>query len=74
VRVKLSSVAFLKAAGGYGIRLDDEGLLIESLGDWRALEALREALGSPEPVDVDVEDYVCSAARLVTLTRHSAAA
>lgn len=36
VRVKLSSVAFLKAAGGYDIRLDDEGLLIEFLGDWRA--------------------------------------
>jgi hypothetical protein len=46
VRVKLSSVAFLKAAGGYGIRLDDDGLLIEFLGDWRALEALREALGA----------------------------
>lgn len=42
--------------GRYGIRLDDEGLLIEFLGDWRALEALREALGSSEPVYVDVED------------------
>ena len=58
MRVKIGSVAFLKAAAsGYGIGLDDAGHLIEFLGDWRALEALRDALGGPEPVYVEVEDW-----------------
>jgi len=58
MRVKLGSVAFLRAAGsGYGIGLDDDGHLIEFLGDWRALEALRPALARPEPVYLDVDDW-----------------
>jgi hypothetical protein len=58
VRVKLGSVAFLKAAGsGYGIGLDDNGHLIEFLGDWRELEALEDALVGPEPVYLEVEDW-----------------
>jgi hypothetical protein len=58
MRVKLGSVAFLKAAGsGYGISLDDNGHLIEFLGDWRALEALEDALVGPEPVHLEVEDW-----------------
>ena len=58
MRVKLGSVAFLKAAGGgYGIGLDDNGHLIEFLGDWRALDALRDALVGPEPVYLEVEDW-----------------
>jgi hypothetical protein len=58
MRVKLGSVAFLKAAGsGYGIGLDDDGHLIEFLGDWRALEALEDAMVGPEPVYLEVEDW-----------------
>jgi hypothetical protein len=58
MRVKVGSVAFLKAAGGgYGIGLNDDGHLIEFLGDWRALEALQDALVSPEPVYLEVEDW-----------------
>ena len=58
MRVKLGSVAFLKAAGGgYGVGLDDDGHLIEFLGDWRALEALAPAVSGPEAVYVDVEDW-----------------
>jgi hypothetical protein len=58
MRVKLASVAFLKAAvRGYGIGLDDDGHLIEFLGDWRELEALQDALVGPEPVYLKVEDW-----------------
>jgi hypothetical protein len=58
VRVKLGSVAYLKAAGsGYGIGLDYDGHLIEFLGDWRALDALQDALVGPEPVYLEVEDW-----------------
>ena len=56
MRVKLGSVAFFKAAG-YGIGLDDDGHLIEFLGDWRELEALENALVGPEPVYLEVEDW-----------------
>jgi len=48
VRVKLGSVAFLKAAGGgYGIGLDDDGHLIEFLGDWRELIPVAMAFHLP---------------------------
>ena len=58
MRVKLGSIAFLRAAGsGYGIGLDDQGHLIEFLGEWRALKALQPALTGPDPVYVDVEDW-----------------
>jgi len=58
VRVKLGSVAFLKAAGrGYLIGLDDDGHLVEALGDWGALAPLRELLDGAEPVYVDIEDW-----------------
>jgi hypothetical protein len=57
MRVKLGSVAFLKAAGsGYGMGLDEDGHLIEFLGDWRALLALEDALDGPEPIYLEVED------------------
>jgi hypothetical protein len=50
-------VAFLKAAGsGYGMGLDEDGHLIEFLGDWRALLALEDALDGPEPIYLEVED------------------
>lgn len=56
MRVKLGSVAFLKAAGGgYGIGLDDDGHLVEFLGDWRELDALQDALVGPEAVYLEVE-------------------
>jgi hypothetical protein len=58
MRVKLGSVAFLKAAGsGYGIGLDDDGHRVEFLGDWRDLADLQAALDGPEPVYVEVEDW-----------------
>lgn len=58
MRVKLGSVAFLRAAGsGYGIGLSDDGQLIEFLGDWRALETLRPELAGSTAVYVDVEDW-----------------
>ena len=58
MRVKLGSVAFLKAAAsGYGLGLDDDGHLIEFLGDWRALAELEPALGAPDPVYLEVEDW-----------------
>jgi hypothetical protein len=58
MRVKLGSVAFLKSAGsGYGIGLDDDGHLIEFLGDWRALDELQPALGGRVPVYLDVDDW-----------------
>lgn len=58
MRVKLGSVAYLKAAGsGYGIGLDDDGHLIEFLGDWRALAELRDALVGPEAVYVEADDW-----------------
>jgi hypothetical protein len=45
MRPKLGSIAFLKAAGsGYGIGLDDDGHLIEFLGDWRQLRDLEPRL------------------------------
>lgn len=48
MRVKLGSIAFLEAAGsGYGIGLDDDGHLIEFIGDWRALGELEAGLGGP---------------------------
>jgi hypothetical protein len=58
MRVKVGSVAFLKAVGsGFGVGLDDDGHLIEFLGDWRALAELQPALGEPEPVYVNLEDW-----------------
>jgi len=58
VRVKVGSVAFLKAAGsGYGIGLDNDGHLTEFLGDWRALAALRDTLDGPESCYLEVEDW-----------------
>lgn len=56
MRVKVGSVAFLKAAGsGYGIGLDDDGHRIEFMGDWRALSQL--SLGGSEPVYADVDSW-----------------
>jgi hypothetical protein len=58
VRVKLGSVAYLKAAGrGYLIGLDDNGHLVEALGEWSVLEPLRELLGGDEPAYLEVEDW-----------------
>jgi hypothetical protein len=58
MRVKVGSVAFLAAAGsGYGIGLDDDGHRIEFLGDWRELADLRPALGGPEPVYLEVDEW-----------------
>ncbi len=58
MRVKLGSVAYLKAAGkGYLIGLDDDGHLVEALGEWSVLEPLRELLGGDEPVYLEVEDW-----------------
>ena len=58
MRVKLGSVAYLKAAGkGYLIGLDDEGHLVEALGEWSVLEPLRELLDGDEPVYLEVEDW-----------------
>lgn len=58
MRVKVGSVAFLRAAGsGYGIGLGDDGRLIEFLGDWRALESLRAALAGPTAVYLEVEEW-----------------
>lgn len=57
MRIKLGSVAHIEAAGsGYGIGLDDDGHLVEFLGDWRALANLYEALTGPEPAYVELED------------------
>jgi hypothetical protein len=58
VRVKVGSVAFLTAAAsGYGIGLTDDGHLLEWIGPWDALAALRDALAGPEPVYLEVEDW-----------------
>ncbi len=58
MRVRVGSVAFLKAAGsGYGIGLDDDGHRVEFLGDWRELASLQAAIGSTRSVYVDLEDW-----------------
>jgi len=58
IRVKVGSVAFLKAAGaGYLIGLDDDGHRIEAMGDWRMLAPLRDLLDGPEPVYVEVDSW-----------------
>jgi hypothetical protein len=58
MRVKVGSVAFLKAAGsGYGIGLDDDGHRVEFIGDWRTLAELDGALGSPDPVYLEIDDW-----------------
>lgn len=58
VRVKLGSVAFLRAAGsGYGIGLDDDGHRVEFLGDWRAMRELTVPLAAGEPVYTHVESW-----------------
>lgn len=58
MRVKVGSVAFLKAAGsGYLVGLDDAGHLIEGLADWRALSPLDHLLHSADPVYVELEAW-----------------
>jgi hypothetical protein len=58
VRVKVGSIAFLKAAGsGYLIGLDDAGHQVEGIGDWRALAPLQHLLGSGETVYVELESW-----------------
>jgi hypothetical protein len=58
VRVKVGSVAFLKAAGsGYGIGLSDDGHRVEFLGDWRDLAELQPALDRQDATYVDVEEW-----------------
>jgi hypothetical protein len=58
VRVKVGSVAFLRAAGsGYGIGLTDDGHSVEFLGDWRDLSDLRSALDGHDPVYLEVEEW-----------------
>jgi hypothetical protein len=58
MRVKVGSIAFLKAAGsGYGIGLTDDGHRVEFLGDWSALGELQAELDDREPVYVEVEDW-----------------
>jgi hypothetical protein len=58
MRVKVGSVAFLKAAGsGYGIGLTDDGHRVEFLGDWRDLADLQTALAAPEPVYLEISDW-----------------
>jgi hypothetical protein len=58
MRVKVGSVSFLRAAGsGYGIGLDDDGHLIEFLGDWRELAELGSVLGGPRPTYIEVDDW-----------------
>jgi hypothetical protein len=58
VRVKVGSVAFLKAAGsGYAIGLTDDGHRVEFLGDWSALAELQAQLDNGESVYVEVEDW-----------------
>lgn len=58
VRVKVGSIAFLKAAGsGYGIGLTDDGHRVEFLGDWSALAELQTELNDRKPVYVEVADW-----------------
>jgi hypothetical protein len=58
MRIKVGSVAFLRAAGsGYGIGLDMDGHRVEFLGDWRDLAALQPALDRREPVYLDIDDW-----------------
>jgi hypothetical protein len=58
MRVKVGSVAFLKAAGsGYGIGLTDDGHRVEFLGDWSALAAIRARLDEGEAIHVEVEGW-----------------
>jgi hypothetical protein len=57
MRIKVGSVAFLKAAGtGYGIGLDADGHRVEFIGDWRELADLPDPTG-PEPVHVELENW-----------------
>ena len=58
MRVKIGSVAFLKAAGsGYAIGLSDDGHRVEFLGDWSAFAGLQAQLNDGEPVYVEVADW-----------------
>lgn len=58
MRVKIGSVAFLKAAGsGYAIGLTDDGHRVEFLGDWSALAGLQERLDAGEATYVDIDDW-----------------
>lgn len=58
MRLKIGSVAFLRAAGsGYGIGLDDDGHRVEFMGDWRALSELTVPLAAGEAVYADVESW-----------------
>jgi hypothetical protein len=58
MRIKVGSVAFLKAAGsGFLVGLTDDGHRVEALGDWRALAPLRDRLEAPDPVYIDVDEW-----------------
>lgn len=58
MRVKVGSVAFLKAAGcGYGIGLSDDGHRVEFVGDWRALAELEPELDGKDPVYLELDNW-----------------
>jgi hypothetical protein len=57
-RIKVGSVAFLRAAGsGYGIGLTDDGHRVEFLGDWSALADLRARLDAGEAIHIEIESW-----------------
>ena len=58
MRVKVGSVAFLRAAGsGYAIGLNDDGHRVEFLAEWRELADLQPAVDGPEPVYLEIEAW-----------------
>jgi hypothetical protein len=58
MRVKIGSIAFLKAAAsGYAIGLTNDGHRVEFLGDWSVLEDLQAELENDEVVYVEVADW-----------------